>query len=392
MKRIPAVFLCLVFSSTAFSAPPRQNASTRESLLARLDSGGNAPPLFHSLTPLLLDYVETVISKEKLADLYAASQAADFLHRLEAVSGKDLIDLGTDMFSHYEAAAATVDPPAWASFTAGAFRVYYRPGSAAEKDRALISREIQAVTTSLFKALDLVELFNTAQSLLRSESAEAAGLIPVYLHASRRDPDAGKIKKDSQGSATLGATIVDTAGRLIFRVDILYINALWLAVLEHEISHAVILLSTFDTPALTAKPLQGEADLRRAFFAGFRKIPAFLQEGLGDWAFYYHGFQANWGLLPPPETIVAGLKAKGRLLPLKELLAGDIRYAAKNRKAYSLEAAAFIEHLLKTQDKDKVKRWLLTNETNAAGTFAGIFGISLETAENQWTALLKGAQ
>ncbi|MCX6566302.1 MAG: hypothetical protein NTW38_07770 [Candidatus Aminicenantes bacterium] len=215
-------------------------------------------------------------------------------------------------------------------------------------------------------------------------------MIPVRLYESREEEGASKIRKESQGSATLGATITDQAGRLTFEIDILYLNALSLSVLEHEAAHAVVLLSTFDTAALTSRPLQGESDLRKAFFAGFRKIPTFLQEGLGDWGFYYHGFHRNWGLLPSAGDLVAGLEAKGRTLPLAELLAGDIRYAARNRKAFSLEAASFIEFLLETQGREKVLRWLLTNETNAAKTFESVFGQTVTAAERNWKAARTG--
>lgn len=105
---------------------------------------------------------------------------------------------------------------------------------------------------------------------------------------------------------------------------------------------------------------------------------------MGDWEFYYRGFHRAWGLLPPPGALVSGLEEKSRTLPLAELLAGDIRYAARNRKAYSLQAASFIEFLLAAQGKEKVLRWLLTKETNAAKTFEGVFGLTITEAGNEW--------
>ena len=312
------------------------------------------------------------------------------MKNLEALAGKDLIDLGADMFAFYEAKPAAGDAAKWDSFPAGPFLVFVHPGSRADRDRDVIARELAASTAAVVEALGMSSLFEAAREILLPPAPGAPGMIPVRLFASRGEEGASKIRKESQGSATLGATVAEKTGRLTFTIDVLYLNALSLTVLEHEAAHAVVLLSTFDPAALTARPLEGEADLRKAFFAGYRKIPTFLQEGLGDWGFYYRGFHRNWGLLPPPGELVAGLEAKGRTLPLGELLAGDIRYAARNRKAYSLQAASFIEFLLETQGREKVLRWLLSNETNAAKTFESVFGRTVAAAEKDWKAARTG--
>ena len=391
MKKGCFPFLILLLAASALAAAADQTVeATRDALMTRLAAGGDPRPLFPVLTPLLLDYAETILTGEKITSLYGSSTPAEFLKKLEALSGKDLLDLGADMFAFFESKPATGDAAKWDSFPAGPFLVYVHPGSRADRDRDVIARELAASAAAVAEALDMVSLFESARGILPPPAPDAPGMIPVRLYESRKEEGASKIRKESQGSATLGATISEEAGRLTFTIDILYFNALSLSVLEHEAAHAVVLLSTFDTAALTANPLRNEAGLRKAFFAGYRKIPTFLQEGLGDWGFYYHGFHRNWGLLPSVGDLVAGLEAKGRTLPFAELLAGDIRYAAKNRKAYSLQAASFIEFLLETQGRERVFRWLLTNETNAAKTFEGVFGQTVAAAEKNWKAARAG--
>ena len=382
------VAACLI---AVIPAAGQSDASPRSAMLVRI-AGRDPSPLFEAATPLLLDYVESIVPKEKRAAIYDARDRADLLQRIEAAAGKDLIDLGSEMFAYYESRAPRDFDPSWTAFPAGAFLVHVHPGSTADRERALISREINSVTINALRALGLTEEFAAAQAALKPAAPESAGLIPIYLYAARKEPGAAKISKTSTGNATLGATIIDKAGRLTFEAHILYFNALSLPVIEHEAAHAVVMLGTFDVVALTAKPLDGESDLRKAFFAGLRKIPTFLQEGLGDWAFYYHGFHNQWGLLPSPESLLALLRREGRTLPLPELLAGDIRYAAKNRKAYSLEAAAFLQYLLKTYGTDRVKRWLFTNETSGAKTFAVVFGLPLEAAEKEFLAAAGGVR
>jgi hypothetical protein len=391
MKTAPAVVLLAVCFLAAIPAAAQTDASPRAALMARI-AGRDPSPLFEAATPLLLDYIEAVVPREKWASVYDARDRADLLTRIEAAAGRDLIDLGNEMFDYYEARAAKEFDPSWAAFPAGAFLVHVHPGSPADRDRALIGREIVAVMTASLRDLGLTEAFSAAQGALNPAAPDSAGLIPIYLHSARTEPGAGKISKNSTGSATLGATIVDKAGRLTFEAHVLYFNALSLPVVEHEAAHAIVMLGTFNVATLTAKPLEGESDLRKAFFAGMRKIPTFLQEGLGDWAFYYHGFHGQWGLLPSPESLLVRLRREGRTLPLSELLAGDIRYAAKNRKAYSFQAAAFLQYLLNTQGTDKVNRWLATNEINGAKTFAASFGLALDDAEKGFLASLEAAR
>lgn len=348
--------------------------------------------LFVPLTNILLDYAESVVPKEKHPEIYAAKSRSDLLRRLKVLTGKDLLDFGTDMFGYYEKKAAPDAGAVWVKVPAGPFRLYLRPGSPADADRDLIARDAAETASRVAAALDMGPAFDSVRGLLvddENEKGAGPGLIPIYLHASRKGDGAEKIGKQSYGNASLGATIVERRGRVTFRINVFYLNALSLAVLEHEVAHAVVLLASFDPKELTARELAGEADLRKAFMAGYRPVPSLLQEGLGDWAFYYHGFHAVWGLLPPPERMVKDLRTAGKALPLKDILAKSATFRAANYKAYSLEAASFLEHLFRTRTKDDIKHWLLAPGTDAAKTFESVFGIKVEEAEMAWLGALK---
>lgn len=390
MKRtsIFILIICLALAvQVFFSSTVAADDPAREQMLKRLMAGEMASaPLFAPLTGLLLDYAETIIPKTKLAELYGSEGRADFLGRLKGLTGKDILDFGNDMFGFYEKRAPSASGDPWINITAGPLLLYIRPGSAADKDRDLISRDAADTAARIAAALDLASAFETARRLLVPAAGSAPDLIPVYLHASRQGEASQRLRKQSYGSTTLGATIVDRAGRLTCRIDVFYLNALSLAVLEHEVAHAVILLASFDTAPLVARELGGEAELRKAFFAGYRQIPSILQEGLGDWAFYYHGFHKNWGLLPPPEEMVRELRSEAKTLPLKELLGRGVTFRDPKYKAYSLEAASFLEYIVRTRGKDVVRRWLFSGQTDGAKTFASIFGFSIEDAEKEWLA------
>jgi hypothetical protein len=363
----------------------------REAFLSRLDAETGPAALFRNLTSLLLDYLESSLSRDKMDRVYASPTRLEFAQRLEELTGKDLMDMGADMYAFGESRSQSGDASVWDSFPAGPFLVQVHPGSRADADRALIARQLAAAAGDIADALDLKSAFEAARRALKPVTSAAPGLIPVRLFDSRKEEGAAKIRKESQGSATLGATIADKKGILTFRIEVLYWDALSLAVLEHEAAHAVVLLSSFDLAELTEAPLSGEADLRKAFFAGYRKIPAFLEEGISDWSFYYRGIQKGWGLLPAPDNLVAGLEAKGKTLPLSKLLAGDAHFSARNRKVYSLQAASFIDFLLRTAGKGKLKAWLFSGQTDASRTFAGVFGMPLGEAESAWKAGRTGA-
>jgi len=360
--------------------------------MKRLAAEPPAALLFTPLTGLLLDYAESAVPPEKHAEIYAAENRSDLLRRLKVLTGKDLLDFGIDMFGYYEKKMPPDPGAAWVKVPAGPFRLYLRPGSPADADRDLIARDVVETAARVAAALDMAPAFEAACTLLaddENEKGAGPGLIPVYLHASRKGDGAEKIGKQSYGNASLGATIVERRGRTTFRIHVFYLNALSLAVVEHEIAHAVVLLASFDPKELKARELSGEADLRKAFMAGYRPVPSLLQEGLGDWAFYYHGFHAAWGLLPPPERMVSDLRSAGKALPLKDILAKSATFRALNYKAYSLEAASFLEHLFRTRAKDDIKRWLFAPGTDAAKTFESVFGVKVADAEAAWLGGLK---
>ena len=364
-----------------------EQESPRDRLLSQL--GGSAPtPLFQRATPLFLDYVETILSKDGRADLYSAADRDDFLNRLERLAGKDLLDLGEALFAFFENRIAGTQSSGWATFEVGPFLVHVRPGSAAESDRVFITESTAGLALKIADAFALRKSFETALKALKP-TENGAALIPVYLHSSRAGEGASRIKKGSYGAATLGATIIDQAGKLTFEVHVLYFNVLSLPVLEHEAAHAVLLLSTFDAAALTAKPLKGESDLRQAFFGGYRRLPAFLQEGMGDWAFYYQGFHKGWGLIPSPDALAAGLYARQQALPLRDLLAGDARYAARNRKIFSLQAASFIDFLRRSEGVGKIYDWLHASESDGLKSFVSVFGRPIEAVEKEWRQALR---
>lgn len=392
MKRTLVSALCFLLAAPAFSAWIGGGDSPRELLMKRLAAEHPAAPLFAPLTSLLLDYAESAVPPEKHAEIYASESRSDLLRRLKALTGKDLLDFGVDMFGYYEKKMAPDPGAAWIKVPAGPFRLYLRPGSPAEADRDLIARDAVETAARVASSLDMGPAFDAVRALLADDEDEKGagpGLIPVYLHASRKGDGAEKIGKQSFGNASLGATIIDRRGRVTFRINVLYLNPLSLAVLEHEIAHAVVLLASFDPKELTARELAGEPDLRKAFMAGYRPVPSLLQEGLGDWAFYYHGFHAAWGLLPAPGRMVSDLRSAGKTLPLRDILAKSATFRAMNYKAYSLEAASFLEHLFRTRAKDDIKRWLLAPGADAAKTFESVFGIKVADAEAAWLGSLK---
>ncbi len=388
MKRPALAALGGLLAAALLSAAQPAAQAERTGLMARLQAEG-AGPLSERLTPLLLDYLETVIPDERRRELYAAKSRADFLGRVRALTGKSPIDLWPELFAWSEAQPVAGDAAAWTELAAGPFLIQFHPGSRAEADREIIARQLMATAEAITAALGLETFFARGRAALRPESPAAAGLIPVRLFSSRREAGASKIRSGSAGSATLGATIVDGSGKLTFVIDVLYWNALSLAVLEHEAAHAVVLLSAFDTAALTAAPLKGKADLEKAFRAGFRKIPAFLLEGLGDWAYYFHGLQKAWGLLPSAHAQVEEMEAAGRTVPLADLSAGDARFATRNRKSYALQAASFLAYLLDTGGRDKVRAWLMGGSDKGVRPFDEIFGRTLAEAESGWRAARK---
>jgi hypothetical protein len=381
--KILAVFL----SSIALAAPAASGA-TREALLLRLTattpSGeGRLAPV---LTPLLLDYLEATLPRADMEALLGSASREELAANLSRKTNKDVLDLGEALFAFHEArtAAATMNPEReLRSLDRAPFRFRFPAGTPAEKDIDLIARDAGEAYDRLAAALDLRGRVEAARALLTEN------VIEVSLHPTRSNAAEGRIRPRSFGQTTFGATIVEDAagvnrGRLKVRIDILYPCALSLAVLEHEVAHAVILLGTFETGPLVERPLGGKSDLAAAFRAGYRKLPAFLLEGLGDHALYFGGFQKAWGLVGEPTALVGELHGRGKLVPLAKLLSADSRFRAENHKVYSLEAASFLDFLLRTRGKEQVRRWLFSGETNGVKGFQSTFGKPVESVEKEW--------
>jgi hypothetical protein len=196
------------------------------------------------------------------------------------------------------------------------------------------------------------------------------------------------------GVMSFGATILSEgpdkgAGRLTARIDILYLNPLSLAVLHHEIAHSALFLGSFDPAPLAARPLRGEPDLRKAFFAGYKPIPPFLQEGIGDYIFYYRVLTPRWPLLIPPAEIMRSLLDSRDFISLNRLLKEGAAFRSRRRKAYSLEAAAVVDFLLRSHGPEKLKSWFNAPEKDGVRSFEKTYGYSVEELESRWkTSLL----
>ncbi len=376
--KIPALLMASLFLGTPLRA---DTEPTRADLEARLaPEGAESAPLYRVLTPLFLDHLERTVPKDRLAELWKATDRNAFLSLLEKVTGRDLLDTGERMFEalEKESARAPAPPGAWTRVPVGPFTLNVRQGSAAQRDLPLIEKDVTETWARVADLLDLAEAADASRRLLVGD-----GKIDVYLHATRAGEGKARLGH-GHGSTSLGGTIVDGKGRLSTRIDVLYLNAFSLAVLEHEVSHAVVLLASFDAPAFAKEALEDESGLKTAFLSAYRKVPAFLHEGLGDYSLYHHGLQKSWGLLPEPRRILASLRASGRTLPLEELLAGDVRFRARNHKVFSLEAAAFLEFLLTTRGKEPVRRWLFSGQANGAKSFAKVFGAGIDTVEREF--------
>ena len=167
----------------------------------------------------------------------------------------------------------------------------------------------------------------------------------------------------------------------------LYLNSFSLAILEHEAAHAAVLLGTFDAAAFAARDAKDGGALKTAFLAAYRRdIPAFILEGIGDWAIYAGGLYRAWGVFAPVGQLVRELRLAGKTLPLAELVAGDVRFRATHHKVYSLQAAAFLGFLFDRYGAARVRAWLFSGDRDGARAFAAVFGKSLADAEAEWLA------
>jgi hypothetical protein len=370
-------------------------------LLANESLAESERDAFLRFFPLFCDYLERDLPPAAAGTVLDAASLLDFRTRLAASAGRDIFELGERMLQHYDRAAKAPDSSVpMKTFESEHFVFAFHGGSPAEADLALIAESSEEILRAIASTLDVGGNLEAARRIITtkvdagggSAPARYDGRIPVYLHAHRSGDAAARIPNYSYGIANLGATIlhggkaaVTGTPRLTSRIDVLYLNPFSLIVLHHEIAHAVMLLGSFDATALEGKTLSGKSELKKAFFAGYRKIPVFLHEAVGDYAFYYRGLHRVWPLMVgSPEQIIVSLQERKKYIPLAKLLKEDAKFRAANHKSYSLQAAAFIHFLSETRGAEPMRQWLLADDRDGARSFRKIFGMSLDMVEAEW--------
>ena len=369
----------------------------------RRDAVGAA--YLRKLTPPLFDYLASRCSPEELAPLYRARTTDELRILLAGRVGLEVLDFGAGMFEFFESRSDHDKPGAmnsWKTAVTDRFVFFFRPGSRAEDDADFLSASCEEALSTILSSLALeaeaernIEMIHVPPP---DEGVAAAGIPPegrisVYLHPGRSS--AGSKLKRSMGGMSFGATILsedgtDGPGRLTARIDVLYLNALSLAVVHHEIAHAALFLGGFDPAPLAAKPLRGEADLRKAFFAGYKPIQPFLHEGIGDYIFYHRILMPRWPLLPPPGELMTALLDSKEFIPLGKLIREGAAFRSQRRKAYSLQAATVVDYLLRTHGPAKLKTWLMSPDKDGVRSFEDAFGYSVAELEARWKASLPG--
>lgn len=366
---------------------------------------GDRAVYFQKLTGLLFEYLRTTVKPEALEPLCGAGSTAELTRLLEKHLGQSVIDFGEKMFSFFERKAAgdkSVDLKTWKAAETAHFAFFVHPGSQADKDLDLIKRSAEEAFTAIVSCLGLETEAEKTFRLLKTDAPQGlsepsapsqAGRISVLLYPGR--PPEAKQLKGSMGNMSFGATIVKDpgqdqgAGRLTAQVNVLYLNAFSLPVLHHEIGHAVLFLGHFDSGPLASQLLRGESDLRKAFFAGYKPIPPFLHEGIGDYVVYFQSFYKNWPLLPPPDALALSIVQTKDFVPLQTLLQEGVIFRAQHHKAYSLEAASVIDYLIRAHGRDKLKAWFQAADSDSRKAFQKVYGFSIQELEERWKTALK---
>jgi hypothetical protein len=394
---IRSTLAALTLISLPFATP---SPAACISLAERLAAAEQRDDLLLFLPPLCA-YLESELPPAAFERIRGAQSAAEFRGALAAAAGRDVFDFGEAMLAHYDRNATLSDAAQpMESVESEHFVFVFSADAPAARDIEVVARTAEEIWRNIAELLDIggeLEASRriTATRVERGGGAAATrhdGKIPVYLHTHRRS--ASRIPTSSYGIAQLGATILDGeeaslsgTPRLTSRIDVLYLNSFSLIVLHHEIAHAVMLLGSFDARALEGRTVEGKGELKKAFFAGYRKTPVFLHEAIGDYAFYYRGFHSVWPLLVgTPEQIVSRLRDEGKYIPLASLLRQGKRFRAANHKSYSLQAAAFVDFLATTRGEAKMRQWLFSGEKNGARSFARVYGSPLGVVEKEWLA------
>jgi len=413
VKRFPilmtAVILVLPVLPAEVEPPPGENplAALIERLIVREGADETGAAYLRNLTPPLFDFLRSRLPPEALAPLYEAGSMAELRSVLKEQVGPGVLDFGAAMFEYFENqpdSNKAVGFSSWKTAVSERFVFFFRPESRAEEDADFIAASCEEALSAILSTLDMEHEVARNQERLHFarpdqtigvQDVPSAGRIAVYLHPARSS-GGDKLKK-SLGGMTFGATILQEgpekgAGRLTARIDALYLNPLFLSVLHHEIAHAALFLGSFDATALSAKALQGESDLRKAFFAGYKAIPPFLQEGVGDCLFYYQVIYPRWPLLPSPREMTRELAGSKGLIPLVKLLKEGSAFRSQRRKAYSLQAATVIDYVFREYGPAKLKAWLLSPVKDGVKSFENIYGLAVEDFESRWKASLLGEQ
>jgi hypothetical protein len=380
-----------------------------ELMMARIEEKdslkGQEALYFKKLTPLLFEYLQANFKEAEIEPLYKAQTVRELGTLFEKQFGKNIIEFGEKMFAFFEEKASknkVIQNEEWSEWTSEHFVFFANPGSRAEADIELIKSSAEETLAFLAFSLAMEEELAHSLKVLHSVLPEKnkkeptksfPGKIAVYLHQAREGEAVKSISRRSQGATSFGATITESGeekgwGRLTAQINIFYFNAFSLAVLNHEVGHAVLFLESFDPSSLTKNPLKGESDLKKAFFAGYTPLSPFLHEGLGDYVIYYHGFYHHWPLLPQPEKVVQSFLNSSLYIPLKRLVKEDGAFRKEHHKEYSLEAASFLSYLIQTYGEARLKKWFLSGKDSIV-TFEKIFDVSIEEMEKNWLLEIK---
>jgi len=220
------------------------------------------------------------------------------------------------------------------------------------------------------------------------EAGQDKRKIAVFFHGNKQAMQQ-RTKSNGLGITNFGATIDDEQSvRLTCEINVVYTNPFALAIVAHEVAHAALLLGSFKLEAIQGNKIEGQKGLAKAFFAGYRRIPAFLQEGIGDHAAYYQGFLGKWPLLPDIGQLLRPVLGSGSYIPLEQLIDAHPAIVVKKHKYFSLLAASFIDFLIQEYGVGKMRAWLLAGNEKGRETFASIYGEDVRAVEKKWLASL----
>jgi hypothetical protein len=372
--------------SQAATGPPNAAASACPALAERVSPA--SPALARVLTTSLCE--QLVAARKLTTDDAARLQDAAALAKVATAGGtRDVLDAGTELFERAAATAVAGSTESWVTRQTPHYILLARPGTRAAADLDLVAEETELCRSGLARAWGLDDRLAARDRAIRAGlpagvTGEVQGRIPIFLYPTRDAAD-GRVGRHSFGAASLAATVGDD-GRPFLKpsIHVVYANALSIAVVQHEVAHLVAMIAAFDPAALDVT-VKGKADLQRAFFAGYRKLPEFVNQGLADYGFYYEGMYARWGLFGPVRDLAA--VHEPRLPAMTRVIEADQSFHGRDHKAFSLAAATFLRFLAEKKSAPAVGEWLLAG--GQASSFDRTFGMTLAEAEQQWRAWLR---